>query len=38
MTIKEIIDGLRFTVDMFLFDDITGEMHTEPRNELNKVV
>jgi len=36
MTIKEIIDGLRFTVDMFLFDDITGEMHTEPRNELDK--
>lgn len=36
MTIKEIIDGLKFTVDMFLFDPITGETFTEPRNDMDK--
>lgn len=36
MTIKEIIDGLKFTVEMFLFDPITGETFTEPRNDLDK--
>lgn len=37
MTIKEIIDGLKFTVDMFLFDDVEGVMLTEPRNDLDKI-
>lgn len=36
MTIKEIIDGLKFTVDMFLFDASTGETYTEPRNDMDK--
>lgn len=36
MTIKEIIDGLKFTVDMFLFDPNTGETYTEPRNDMDK--
>lgn len=36
MTIKEIIDGLKFTVDMFLFDPITGETFAEPRNDMDK--
>ena len=36
MTIKEIIDGLKFTVDMFLFDPSTGETFTEPRNDMDK--
>lgn len=36
MTIKEIIDGLEFTVDMFLFDPTTGETFTEPRNDMDK--
>ena len=36
MTIKEIIDGLKFTVDMFLFDTNTGETFTEPRNDMDK--
>lgn len=36
MTIKEIIDGLKFTVDMFLFDPTTGETYTEPRNDMDK--
>lgn len=33
---KEIIDGLKFTVDMFLFDPSTGEKYTEPRNDMDK--
>ena len=37
MTIKEIIDGLKFTVDMFLLDPITGEAFTEPRNDMDKI-
>lgn len=36
MTLKEIIDGLKFTVDMFLFDPTTGEPFTEPRNDMDK--
>lgn len=36
MTRKEIIDGLKFTVDMFLFDVSTGETFTEPRNDMDK--
>lgn len=36
MTIQDIIDGLQFTVDMFLFDPFTGETHTEPRNDMDK--
>jgi hypothetical protein len=36
MTIKEIIAGLKFTVDMFLFDSSTGETYKEPRNDMDK--
>lgn len=36
MTIKEIIDGLKFTVDMFFLDPSTGETYTEPRNDMDK--
>lgn len=36
MTVKEIIDGLKFTIDMFLFDPTTGETFTEPRNDMDK--
>lgn len=36
MTIKEIIDGLKFTVDMFLFDPSTGEVYKEPQNDMDK--
>lgn len=36
MTRKEIIGGLKFTVDMFLFDPSTGETFTEPRNDMDK--
>ena len=36
MTKKEIIDGLKFTVGMFLFDPSTGETITEPRNDMDK--
>lgn len=36
MSLKEIIDGLKFTVDMFLFDPSTGETITEPRNDMDK--
>ena len=36
MTIKEIIDGLKFTVDMFLFNPTTGETYPEPRNDMDK--
>ena len=36
MTIKEIIEGLKFTVDMFLFNPSTGETFTEPRNDMDK--
>ena len=36
MTKKEIIDGLKFTVDLFLFNPSTGEKLTEPRNDMDK--
>jgi len=36
MTREEIISGLKFTVDMFLFDPFTGETFTEPRNDMDK--
>ena len=36
MTLEEIIEGLKFTVDMFLFDPSTGETFTEPRNDMDK--
>ena len=36
MTLDEIIQGLQFTVDMFLLDPNTGETLTEPRNDLDK--
>lgn len=36
MTRKEIIDGLKFTVEMFLLDPSTGKTFTEPRNDMDK--
>ena len=36
MTREEIIEGLKFTVDMFLFDPSTGETYPEPRNDMDK--
>lgn len=36
MTREEIISGLQFTIDMFLFDPDTGETYTEPRNDMDK--
>ena len=36
MTREEIISGLKFTVEMFLFDPSTGETFTEPRNDMDK--
>lgn len=36
MTKEEIISGLQFTIDMFLFDGNTGEILTEPRNDMDK--
>ncbi len=36
MTLEEIIEGLKFTVDMFLFDPSTGETFTESRNDMDK--
>lgn len=35
--IKEIIDGLQFTVDMFLFDPMTGETLTVPKSDMDKI-
>lgn len=37
MTRDEIINGLKFTVEMFLFDPSTGETYTEPRNDVDKI-
>jgi DNA-directed RNA polymerase subunit RPC12/RpoP len=37
MTITEIISGLKFTIEMFLFDPNTGEKLTEPRNDMDKI-
>lgn len=36
MTKEEIIDGLKFTVEMFLLDPSTGKTLTEPRNDMDK--
>lgn len=36
MTSEEIIDRLKFTVDMFLFDPTTGETYKEPQNNMDK--
>lgn len=36
MTREEIINGLQFTIDMFLFNPNTGEIYTEPRNDMDK--
>ncbi len=37
MTIKEIIDGLQMTIDLFLFDSETGEdLSKEQLNDLNR--
>jgi hypothetical protein len=36
MTKDEIIQGLQFTIDMFLFDPTTGEMLKDPRNDMGK--
>lgn len=36
MTREEIIQGLQFTIDMFLFGPTTGEMLKEPRNDMDK--
>ena len=36
MTLDEIIEGLKFTVEMFLFNPTTGETYTEPRNDMDK--
>lgn len=37
MTREQIIDGLKFTVEMFLLDPSTGETITEPRNDMDKI-
>lgn len=37
MTRNEIIDGLTFTIQMFLFNANTGEIFTEPRNDMDKI-
>lgn len=36
MTREQVIEGLQFTVDMFLFDPSTGETLNEPRNDMDK--
>ena len=36
MTKEEIISGLKFTIEMFLFDPSTGETYQEPRNDMDK--
>ena len=36
MTREEIISGLKFTIEMFLFNPNTGEKYTEPRNDMDK--
>lgn len=37
MTRKEIIDGLKFTIDMFLFDPMSGETLTVPKSNMDKI-
>lgn len=36
MTREEIISGLKFTIEMCLFDPSTGKTYTEPRNDMDK--
>lgn len=36
MTREEIISGLKFTIEMFLFDPNTGETYTGPRNDMDR--
>ena len=36
MTREEIIQGLKFTIEMFLLEPNTGETLTEPRNDMDK--
>ena len=38
MTREEIIEGLQFTIDMCLYDPLTGETFSEPRYEFDKTV
>ncbi len=37
MTREKIISGLKFTVEMFLFNPSTGEYHTEPQNDMDRI-
>ena len=37
MTREEIISGLKFTIEMCLFNPSTGEKYTEPRNDMDKI-
>ena len=37
MTKEEIISGLEFTVEMFLFDPSTGKKYIEPRNDMDNI-
>ncbi len=37
MTKEQIIQGLQFTIDMFLFDPNTGKTFKEPRNDMDKI-
>lgn len=37
MTINEIIDGLQFTIDMILFDPMTGQKMVAPRNDMDAI-
>ncbi len=37
MTKEEIINGLKFTVDLALLDTNTGETLTKPRNDMDKL-
>ena len=36
MTRYEIVQGLKFTIDMFLLNPNTGEEYTEPINDMDK--
>ena len=36
MTREEVISGLEFTAEMFLFDPSTGEIYAEPQNDMDK--
>lgn len=37
MTVKEIIDGLKYTIAMVSYDPNTGEEPPEPRNDMDKI-